>query len=232
MTLVLTLVYEGLCNRAPSLSTVSGLWRHHASWLLGLHTNGYLCLICSFLPLHLTKTYPLGHFFKKVRSPFRTLWVAKYVPLSCLAEGVFQVHPHQRNIKGPLPHVPIPTDGHCLFSLFGLFDWLICGSCGSSVLLGLSLLATSWGYSRCGGFPCGAQSVDAQPSVVAAPGLWSTGPTAVAHWLSCSVACGIFPGQGSNPCQGSKQVYSLPLSHQGSPPLSILNLGHFAIHSF
>ena len=224
MTLVLTLVYEGQRNWAPSLSTVSGLWRHHASWLLGLHTNDYLCLICSFLPLRLTKTYPLGHFFKKVCSPFRTLWVAKYVPLSCLAEGGFQVHPHQHNIKGLLPHVPIPIDGSLCFV------WLICGSCGSSVLLGLSLRAMSW--ARCGGFSCGAQSVDSQASVVAAPGLWSTGPTAAAHWLSCSVARGIFPSQGSNPCQGSKQVYSLPLSHQGSPPLSILNLGHFAIHSF
>ena len=99
VTLVLTLVYEGQHNWAPSLSTVSGLWRHHASWLLGLHTNCYFCLLCSLLPLHLTKTYPLGHFFKEVRSPFRTLCSAKYVLLSCLAEGVFQVRPHQHNIK-------------------------------------------------------------------------------------------------------------------------------------
>ena len=35
--------------------------------------------------------------------------------------------------------------------------------------------------------------------------------------LSCSEACGIFPGQGSNPCLLHWQVGSAPLSHQGSP---------------
>ena len=35
-------------------------------------------------------------------------------------------------------------------------------------------------------------------SVVAAPGLQSTGSIVVAHGLSRSVACGIFPDQGSN----------------------------------
>ena len=42
--------------------------------------------------------------------------------------------------------------------------------------------------SHCGGFSCfGARSLGALASVV------------VAHGLSCSVACGIFPDQGSNP---------------------------------
>ena len=36
-------------------------------------------------------------------------------------------------------------------------------------------------------------------SAFAAPGLWSTGSVLVAHRLSCSEACGIFPDQGSNP---------------------------------
>ena len=39
----------------------------------------------------------------------------------------------------------------------------------------------------------------------------------VAHRLSCSVACGIFPDRGSNPCLLHWQVYSLLPSHQGSP---------------
>ena len=30
--------------------------------------------------------------------------------------------------------------------------------------------------------------------------LWHTGSVVVAHGLSCSVACGIFPDQGQNPC--------------------------------
>ena len=33
------------------------------------------------------------------------------------------------------------------------------------------------------------------------------------HGLSCSMACGIFPDQGSNPCLLHWQVDSLPLSH-------------------
>ena len=39
----------------------------------------------------------------------------------------------------------------------------------------------------------------------------------MAYKLSCSVACGIFPNQGSNPCLLHWQADSLPLSHQGSP---------------
>ena len=37
------------------------------------------------------------------------------------------------------------------------------------------------------------------------------------HGLSCSMACGIFPDQGSNPCLLHWQADSLPLSHQESP---------------
>ena len=39
----------------------------------------------------------------------------------------------------------------------------------------------------------------------------------MAHELSCSVACGIFPDQGSNPCPLHWQADSQPLHHQGSP---------------
>ena len=60
---------------------------------------------------------------------------------------------------------------------------------------GLSLVVASRDYSslRCEGFHCsgfsccGAQTLGARASVV------------VAHGLSCSVACGIFPDQGLNP---------------------------------
>ena len=52
-------------------------------------------------------------------------------------------------------------------------------------------------------------------SLVAAPGLQNMGSVAVVHWLSCSVACEIFPDQGSNPCLLLWQADSLPLSHQG-----------------
>ena len=59
-------------------------------------------------------------------------------------------------------------------------------------------------------------------SVVAAPGLCSTGSVVVVHRLSCSSACGVFPGQGSNPCLLPWHVDSLPLSHQERP--QFLNL--------
>ena len=44
----------------------------------------------------------------------------------------------------------------------------------------------------------------------------------MAYELSCSVACEIFPDQGSNPCLLHWQVDSLPLNHQGSPLIVIL----------
>ena len=56
----------------------------------------------------------------------------------------------------------------------------------------------------------------AQDLVVAAPRLWSTGPVVAEHGLSCSMACAIFPDQGSHLCLLNWQAGSLPLSHQGS----------------
>ena len=49
--------------------------------------------------------------------------------------------------------------------------------------------------------------------------LRSTGSVVVAHGPSCSVACGIFPDQGSNPCPLHWQANSQPLRHQGSPAI-------------
>ena len=51
------------------------------------------------------------------------------------------------------------------------------------------------------------------------PGLKSAGSVALAHGLSCSEACGIFPEQGSNPRPLRllpSQADSLPPSHHGS----------------
>ena len=39
------------------------------------------------------------------------------------------------------------------------------------------------------------------------------------HGLSCSMAHGIFPDQGSNACLLHWQEDSLPLSHQGNPQI-------------
>jgi len=42
----------------------------------------------------------------------------------------------------------------------------------------------------------------------------------VEHGLTCSLACGIFLDEGSNPCLLNWQVDSLLLSHQRSPGAS------------
>ena len=59
-------------------------------------------------------------------------------------------------------------------------------------------------------------------SLVVVPGLSSTGSVAVAHGFSCSAACGISPGQGSNSHFLHWQADSWPLSPQGSPCMCFL----------
>ena len=77
---------------------------------------------------------------------------------------------------------------------------------------GLSLVAASGDHSssRCTGLSL------SRPLL-----LWSTssrrvGSVVVAHGPSRSAACGIFPGQGSNPYALHWQADSQPLRHQGS----------------
>ena len=73
---------------------------------------------------------------------------------------------------------------------------------------GLSLVVASGGHSS---------SWCAGPSLSWPLLLQSTGSVIVAHGPRCSVACGIFPAQGSNPCPLHWQADSQPLRHQGSP---------------
>ena len=90
---------------------------------------------------------------------------------------------------------------------------------------GLSLVVASGGHSslRWVGFSLWwllllrSRAPGAWVSVVVAWGLQSAGSAVVAHGLSCSMACGIFPDQGSNPCPLHWQADSQPLYHQGSP---------------
>lgn len=53
-----------------------------------------------------------------------------------------------------------------------------------------------------------------QASVLAPPGLESTGSVAVANRPTCSAACGIRLDQGQNPCLPYCQADSLPLKPQ------------------
>ena len=78
---------------------------------------------------------------------------------------------------------------------------------------GLSLVAASGGHSslRCAGLSL------SRPLLLRSTGSRRAGSVVVAHGPSCSVACGIFPDQGSNPCPLHWQADSQPLRHQGSP---------------
>ena len=86
---------------------------------------------------------------------------------------------------------------------------------------GLSQVVASGGHSssRCAGLSL------SRPLVLRSTSSRRVGSVVVAHGPSCSVACGIFPDQGSNPCPLHWQADSQPLRHQGSPLPSILN-GH------
>ena len=81
---------------------------------------------------------------------------------------------------------------------------------------GLSLVAASGGHSssRRAGLSL------SWPLPLRSTGSRRTGSVVVAHGPSCSMACGIFPDQGSNPCPLHWQADSQPLRHQGSPWLT------------
>ena len=83
------------------------------------------------------------------------------------------------------------------------------------------LIAVALGTWNMGSRALGLQFLQHMGSVVIAPRLYSTGSIAVGHRLSCSVACGVFPDEASNPCLPHRHVDSLPLNHQGSPKIKI-----------
>ena len=98
-----------------------------------------------------------------------------------------------------------------LINLFILFHFWLCWVFVS--VRGLSLVAASGGHSslRCAGLSL------SRPLLLRSTGSRRAGSVIVAHGLSCSAACGIFPAQGSNPCPLHWQADSQPLRHQGSP---------------
>ena len=83
---------------------------------------------------------------------------------------------------------------------------------------GLSLVAASGGHSSSW---CAGLSLS-RPLLLRSTGSRCAGSVVVAHGPSCSVACGIFPDQGSNPCLLHWQADSQPLHHQGKPGWRIL----------
>ena len=76
--------------------------------------------------------------------------------------------------------------------LLGLLSSFGVGGYSLVAVLGLLLLRST------GSRALQLQLLQHMGSVVVAPGLWCTGSVFVAHALSCSVACGIFPDHRSN----------------------------------
>ena len=97
-----------------------------------------------------------------------------------------------------MPHKQLLYNSVGIGNFFFLI-YFIFGYVGSLLpRVGFSLVAASGGYSSlwCAGFSCcGAWALGAWASVVVA-----RGSVVVAHGISCSVACGIFPDQGLNLC--------------------------------
>ena len=92
---------------------------------------------------------------------------------------------------------------------------------GLRFVRGLSPVAASGGHSssRCGdrsSSRCAGLSLP-RPLPLRGTGSRRAGSAVVAHGPSRSVACGIFPDQGSNPRPLHQQADSQPLRHQGSP---------------
>ena len=91
---------------------------------------------------------------------------------------------------------------------------------------GLSLVVASGDHSssRCGGHSSSRRTglSLSRPLLLQSTGSRRAGSVVVAHGPSCSVACGIFPDQGSNPCSLHWQADSQPLHHQGSPLAQII----------
>ena len=93
---------------------------------------------------------------------------------------------------------------------------------------GLSLVVASGGHSSSW---CAGLSLS-RPLLLRSIGSRRAGSVIVAHRPSCSVACGIFPDQGSNPCPLHWQADSQPLRHQGSPLISFIIFMIITLNSF
>ena len=98
------------------------------------------------------------------------------------------------------------------FLLVILFFFFGCVGSSFSVR-GLSPVAASGGHSSswCVGLSLSRRLL------LQSTGSRRAGSVVVAHGPSSSVACGIIPDQGSNPCPLHWQADSQPLHHQGSP---------------
>ena len=99
------------------------------------------------------------------------------------------------------------------FNFLGLFIYLF------MAVLGLRFCARA--FSSCGKW--GPLFIAMRgPLLLQSTGSRRADSVVVAHGPSWSVACGIFPDRGSNPCPLHWQADSQPLHHQGSPCVPVL----------
>ena len=91
-------------------------------------------------------------------------------------------------------HLSLYPSTHLSVFFFNLFILWLCWVFVS--VRGLSLVVASGGHSssRCAGLS------PSRPLLLRSTGSRRAGSAIVAHGLSYSMACGIFPDQGSNPC--------------------------------
>ena len=114
----------------------------------------------------------------------------------------------------PCPQVHSLCLAHSFFKKLFIYLFIYFWLCWVFVSArGLSLVAASGGHpsSQCAGLSL------SRPLLLRSTGSRRAGSVAVAHGPSCSVACGILPDQGLNPCPLHQQADSQPLRHQGSP---------------
>ena len=119
------------------------------------------------------------------------------------------------------------THHHLFFFFLAVLGLACCTGFFSSWRLGATLQSGYTGFSlqwllllrRVGSGVQGLQQLELKGSVVAAPGLQSTG-SAVVHRLGCPEACGIFPDQRWNWGLLYWQADSIPLGHQEAPTIS------------
>ena len=117
---------------------------------------------------------------------------------------------------------------HCCVQAFSS-----CGEWGLLFVVVCKLLVVASLVAEHGLQVHGLQQLQHAGSVVVACGLQSAGSVVVAHRFSFSVACGIFPDQGSNPCPLHWQADSYPLRRQGSPsPLLFSSLLFFLFNIY
>ena len=131
----------------------------------------------------------------RVSPEFCRHWVTDHRKWNVCGSGI-------RNSSFPCSHPQQKLASDCL-ALAVLFIYLfIClfvylWLCWVFVSVrGLSLVVASGGHSssRCAGLSL------SRPPLLQSTSSRRSGSVVVAHGLSCSAACGIFPDQGSNPC--------------------------------